>query len=86
MSPTARKRSRVFSRSWLRLLLLPLLFLGLPSAAYSEEAPLPSQSDLLIFSNGDRLTGQLERMEGGTFFFKTIDAGFNRSTSRSGRH
>lgn len=75
MSPIAKKRSRVFSRSWLWLQLLSLLFLGLPSVAYSEGAPLSSKSDVLIFSNGDRLTGQLERMEGGTVFFKTVDAG-----------
>lgn len=33
------------------------------------------QPDVLIFSNGDRLTGQMERAAGGKVFFKTEGAG-----------
>ena len=42
------------------------------AAAPTAAAPQP---DLLVFSNGDRLTGQLEKVQGGTIYFKADQAG-----------
>ena len=46
---------------------------GFLSAAHAAENTL--LSDTLILDNGDRLTGQLEKMDGATVFFKTDGLG-----------
>jgi hypothetical protein len=55
--------------------LIVSLAAGVILPAYAAGAGAESQSDVLIFSNGDRITGHLERAAGGKVFFKTDGAG-----------
>ncbi len=48
---------------------------GLPVSAHAATTAPASPFDVLIFSNGDRLTGQLERMSDGKVVFKADAAG-----------
>ena len=55
------------------LLLAGCLFLALPTQAANAAAK--PQPDVLVFSNGDRLTGKLDHEAGGTIFFASANAG-----------
>lgn len=67
-----------FGRLFLRIsICLAAVLAGqtlVPSAEAAPPSP-PSKPDLLIFANGDRLTGRLERMSDGKVVFKTDAAG-----------
>ena len=51
-----------------------VLCAGTVRPAHSASLPR-TPPDVLVFANGDRVTGRLERMKGGTVFFKSEDAG-----------
>lgn len=57
-----------------KLLFLVLLVLCLQSGAQTP-APPPTKPDVLIFTNGDKLTGKLERAAGGDVVFNSDMAG-----------
>lgn len=68
-------------RSSFQIVLL-LLLMGLicPPRALTQEAAGPPQAgkappDVLVFTNGDQLTGKLERVTAGNAFFKSDMAG-----------
>jgi putative salt-induced outer membrane protein YdiY len=48
---------------------------GLPIFAQTAGSPPPKNPDTLIFTNGDKLTGQLQRSKGGDVTFKSDMAG-----------
>ena len=54
-------------------LLASCLFLALPTRA--ADTPAKPQPDLLVFSNGDKLTGKLDYEAGGTVYFASDNAG-----------
>jgi hypothetical protein len=55
------------------LLLASCLFPTVPARA--ADAPAKPGSDQIVFSNGDKLTGKLDREAGGTVFFTSDSAG-----------
>lgn len=55
------------------LLLASCLFPSIPARA--ADAPAKPQPDLLVFANGDKLTGKLDHEVGGTVFFASDNAG-----------
>jgi hypothetical protein len=67
------KISHLTSRIAPTFLLATCLFPALPARA--ADAPAKPQPDLLVFSNGDKLTGKLDREAGGTVFFTSDSAG-----------
>jgi hypothetical protein len=56
-------------------LVLPILFIGAPAPAQKSSPPPKPDVDVLIFTNGDQLTGHLERAVGGNVVFKSDMAG-----------
>jgi hypothetical protein len=56
-------------------LVLPILFIGAPAPAQKSTPPPKPDVDVLIFTNGDQLTGHLERAVGGNVVFKSDMAG-----------
>jgi hypothetical protein len=65
---------RLFLRIWICLAAV-LASQTLAPSADAANASLPPKPDLLIFSNGDRLTGRLEHMSDGKVVFRTDAAG-----------
>ncbi len=62
----------------LGMVLAALLCLGPATVLRADAAAktaAATQPDVLVFSNGDRLTGQLEKVQGGNIFFKSDTAG-----------
>jgi hypothetical protein len=64
--------------------ILPLLLLSLTSGLYLQQtlaaaaqtaAPAKPEPDVIVFTNGDQLTGTLERADGSSFVFKSDVAG-----------
>ena len=69
---------RTFGFAFAALLCLcaiPALHAATMATAAAKPAAAPVQPDLLIFPNGDRLTGQFEKVQGGNIFFKSDTAG-----------
>ncbi len=56
------------------LVLCFCVFAGV-STARSQETPAPPAPDVLIFTNGDQMTGKMERAVGGSVYFKSDMAG-----------
>jgi hypothetical protein len=54
---------------------LPVLLTGAVSLAQQAAPPARPDADILIFTNGDQLTGHLERVSGGSVVFKSDMAG-----------
>jgi hypothetical protein len=52
--------------------IVPIL---IASTAFAQNAPAKPDADVLIFTNGDQLTGHLERVTGGSVVFKSDMAG-----------
>ncbi|HUZ04365.1 MAG TPA: hypothetical protein VMU62_03325, partial [Acidobacteriaceae bacterium] len=61
-----------FLRSLATAVLCASVFTGMGLSARAADKPA---SDVLVFLNGDKITGQLEKVTGGTVFFKTDGAG-----------
>src|SRR5258708_39364375 len=60
-------------RKWNKLLVLSLFTSGLfqqAVAVWAQSAAKPAP-DVIVFTNGDQLTGTLERADGGSFVFKS---------------
>ena len=58
-----------------RNLLSALSFLSCMPIALAQKPAPPKPSDVLIFANGDQLTGKLERIEAGDIVFSSDMAG-----------
>ena len=54
---------------------LPILLTGAVSLAQQTQPPSKPDADILVFTNGDQLTGHLERVAGGSVVFKSDMAG-----------
>jgi hypothetical protein len=67
-TPSQRASAKLFRASAF------MLFAVLPSVTHAQDAPKPAQ-DILIFTNGDQLSGTLLRSAGGNVFFKSDMAG-----------
>ena len=82
MLTTPTHSTRCWTHLWLPLALAALCaFVCLPARAASQDVvaaqpkPTEPKPDVLVFANGDQLTGQLERVTAGTVVFKATDAG-----------
>ena len=73
MTPHLELTSILVPRKWNKLLVLLLLSSGLFQAvtAWAQSAAGKSAPDVIVFTNGDQLTGTLERATGDSFIFKS---------------
>jgi hypothetical protein len=74
MIPHLESTSILGLRKWNKLLVLSLFaggFLQEPAATWAQSAASKPAPDVIVFTNGDQLTGTLERAAGGSFVFKS---------------
>jgi hypothetical protein len=73
MTPHLELTSILVLRKWNKLLVLLLLSSGLFQAvtAWAQSAAGKPAPDVIVFTNGDQLTGTLERATGDSFIFKS---------------
>ena len=76
INPAFRRLCFIIGTWFLILAGLPVP--NLPPLSFAAEIKTPP--DTLILINGDQLTGQLERMDGATVFFKTDSVGKVKTT------
>ena len=69
------QQKNLFRRIWDSVSIALLCLCAAPALAAAPPAAAPAPPDVLTFTNGDRLTGHLQKVQGGAIYFQSDTAG-----------